>query len=169
MSMILELPAPGMQDAGEPREGGPDAALVGSEPLAGRCRGVKHGLGREALVGAEEGPERLRDGEGQEDVRPGQVFVPVVVEPLLGFMLRTLRAMTIAPGLIATVLPPTVLALREAVTVRAAWALLAGTDALARRNGERRVALQVLGRKGGANIAEGGHGRRPCMRALRRS
>jgi hypothetical protein len=78
------------------------------------------------LGGAEEGAERLRDGEGQEDVRPGQSFVPVVVEPLRGFLLLTLRAMTIATGMIATVLPSPVLALREAVTVRAALALWEG-------------------------------------------
>jgi hypothetical protein len=92
-----------------------------------------------------------------------------MVEPLLGFMLLTLRAMTIATGMIDTVLPPTMLALIEAVTVMAALALLDGTDDLAMRHGEMRVALQVLGRKGGENIAEGGHGRRPCMRVLRRS
>jgi len=84
-------------------------------------------------------------------------------------MLLTLRAMTIATGMIDTVLPPTVLALREAVPVMAALALLDGTDDLAMRHGEVRGALQVLGRKGGEDIAKGGHDRRPCMRALRRS
>jgi hypothetical protein len=43
VGVVLELPAPGVQDAGAPREVGPDAALVGGEPLEGRCRGLKHG------------------------------------------------------------------------------------------------------------------------------
>ena len=50
VGVVLELPAPGVQDAGEPREVGPEAALVGSQPLAGRGRGVKQGLGREAVL-----------------------------------------------------------------------------------------------------------------------
>jgi hypothetical protein len=33
---------------------------------------------------------------------------------------------------------------------------------------EVRVTLQVLRGKGGEDIAQGGHGRSPCMRALRR-
>jgi hypothetical protein len=35
--------------------------------------------------------------------------------------------------------------------------------------GQMGVALQVLWRKGGADLSEGGHGRSPCRRALRRS
>ena len=38
--VVLELPAPGMQDPGEPREVGPDEALVCGQPLEGRGRGV---------------------------------------------------------------------------------------------------------------------------------
>ena len=30
-------------------------------------------------MGADEGSERLRDGEGEEEVRPGQLFVQVVL------------------------------------------------------------------------------------------
>ena len=67
-------------------------------------------------------------------MRPGQLCGQVMVEPLLGFMLLTLRAMTIATGMIDTVVPPTVVALIEAVTVMAALALMDGTDDRARRN-----------------------------------
>jgi hypothetical protein len=40
---------------------------------------------------------------------------------------------------------------------------------LAVRGGEGRITRQVLWGKGGEDIAEGGHGRSPCMRALMRS
>jgi len=64
---------------------------------------------------------------------------------------------------------PTALALREAGAVMAAWAVWDGADDLAVCEGQMGVALQVLWRTGGEDIAEGGHGRSPCMRALRRS
>ena len=169
VGVVLELPAPGMQDAGEPREVGPDEALVCGEPFEGRGRGVKHGLVREALMRADEGSEGLRDGEGEEEVRPGQLFVQVVLEPLLGCMLLTLGTVAVATGMMDAVVPPTALALREAVAVMAALALLDGADDLAVCGGEVGIALQVFWRKGGEDLAEGGHGRSPCMRALRRS
>ena len=51
----------------------------------------------------------------------------------------------------------------------AAVALWDGADALSVCGGEVGVALQGCWGKGGEDIAEGGHGRSPCMRALRRS
>ena len=56
-----------------------------------------------------------------------------------------------------------------AVAVVAALALLDGADDLTVGEGQMRVALQVLGRKGREDRAEGGHGRSPCMRVWRRS
>jgi hypothetical protein len=63
-------------------------------------------------------------------MRPGQLFVQVVLEPLLGFMLLTLWAVAVATGMIDAVLPSTVLALIEAVAVMAALAMLDGADDL---------------------------------------
>ena len=167
--MVLELSAPGMQDTGKTRESCPDEPLVFGEPFESRCRRLKQGLVREALLRADEGSKRLRDGEGEEEVRPGQLFVQVVLEPLLGFMLLTLWAVPVATGMIDAVLPPTVWALREAMAVVSALALLDGTDDFAVLGGEAGIALQVLRGKSSEDITEGGHGRSPCMRALRRS
>jgi hypothetical protein len=69
----------------------------------------------------------------------------------------------------ATVWPLPVWALRAAVTVMAALALLEGTEDLALRNGEGRGALQGLWRKGGEQSTEGGPGRRPGRGAPPRS
>jgi hypothetical protein len=90
---------------------------------------------------------------------PRQLFVQVVLKPLLGFMLLTLGAVAVATGMLDAVLPPTTLALREAVTIMPALALLDGADDLAVRQGEVGVTLQVLGRKGGEERAEGRHDR----------
>ena len=167
--MVLELSAPGVQDAGAPREGSPDTAFVGGQPLAGRCRRVQQGLGREALMRADAGSERCRDRAGEEAGWPGQRGVEVVLEPLLGCMRLTWRAVAMATGMGDAVGSPTGVARIPAGAVRAAWAVLDGTDDLAVRGGESGRALQGLGRPGGADSPEGGHGRSPCMRALRRS
>ena len=90
---------------------------------------------------------------------PGSLFGEMVLEPLLGFMLLTLRTMAIATGMMDAVVAPTVLALIKAVAVRAAWALLDGADDLAVGGGEVRVALQVFRRTGSEDSAEGGHDR----------
>jgi hypothetical protein len=67
------------------------------------------------------------------------------------------------------VLLATALALSEAVASVAALALLDGAEDLAGRGGEGRRTRQGLWRTGGEEIADGRHGRSPCMRALRRS
>src|SRR5262249_58630876 len=75
----------------------------------------------------------------------------------------------VARGRVGGVGPPSVLAWGEAVAVRAALALLDGADDRSVCGGERGRAFQGLRGKGGADSAQGGHGRSPCMRALRRS
>ena len=157
--MVLELPAPGVQDPGEPWQVGSNEALVFGQPFEGRCRGVEHGLVGGALVRTDEGSERLRHGEGEEEVRPGELFVEVVLEPLLGFLLLTLGAVAVATGMLDTVLPPTGVALIQAVTIMPALALLDGADDLAVCEGQLGVALHVFWAKGSEDLAEGGHDR----------
>ncbi len=169
MRVILQLPAPGVEDAGETRKVGPDEALVLGQPLEGRCRRLKQGVVREALMRADEGSERLRDRKGEEEVRPRELLVQVVLEPLLGLMLLALGTVAVATGMIDAVLLATTLALIEAMAIMPALALLDGADDLAVCEGQLGVALQVFWSKGGKDIAQGGHGRSPCMRVLRRS
>jgi hypothetical protein len=167
--VVLELPAPGRQDASDTREVCPDETLVFGEPCEGERRGVEHGVVREALMGAEKGTQGLRDGEGEEAVRPGKLFLQVVVEPLLRCMMLTLGTVSVATGILDAVFFPTAVALREAMAVVSAAAVLDGADDLAVRGGEGGIALQVLGSKGGEDSAQGGHGRSPCMSELIRS
>ena len=142
--VVLQLPAPGVQDPGEPREVCPDEPLIGGEPFEGERRGVEHGVVREALMRADEGSERLRHGEGEEEVRPGKLLFEVVFKPLLGCMLLTLGAVAVATGMIDAVVLATTLALREAVAIVPALALLDGADDLAVCEGQLGVALHVF-------------------------
>ena len=131
MGVTLQLPPPGVQDPGEPWEVCPDEPLVGGEPVEGERRGVEHGLVGEALMRADEGSERLRNGEGHKEVRPRELFVEVVLEPLLGFMLLALGTVAVATGMVHAVSSPTGGALIQAVAVVSALAVLDGTDDLA--------------------------------------
>ena len=167
--MVLALPAPRMQDIRDTRASSADETLVFGEPFQGCRRGVEPGVGREALMGAEEGAEGCRHGASEQAVRPGQRFPEVVGEPLRGCMRLTLRAMPIAPGMLDAVVSPTAGALREAGAVMAAWALLDSADDLAVRGGTVGSARTVCGRKGGQDIPPCRHGRSPGMRAWRRS
>jgi hypothetical protein len=131
VGVVRELPAPRVQDPGEPWEIGPDEARVCGPPCEGRCRRLKQGVLRDTLMGADEGTQGLRDSASEEEVRPGKLLLEVGCEPLLGCMLRTLRTMTIATGMLDAVLSRTTWALREAVSVISALAVLDGTESLA--------------------------------------
>jgi hypothetical protein len=55
MGVVLELPAPGVQDAGKTRDGCPDETRVFGEAFAGERRGVEHGLVGEVVRRADAG------------------------------------------------------------------------------------------------------------------
>jgi hypothetical protein len=167
--VVLEVPAPGRQDTGKPREISPEEALIFGPPLAGRCRRLKQGLGSKALLRAEKGTQGLRDREGEEKRRPRELLIQVVLEPLWSFLLLALGTMPVATGTIDAVFFPTALALREAVAVMAALARLDGTDGLTVCSGEGGIALQGLRGTSREDIAESRHGSSPCLSALRRS
>lgn len=126
VGVILELSAPGVQDTSKTREVGADEARVFGEPFKGRRRRLEQGLIGATLMGADEGTQGFRDGEGDEKVRPRKLFVKVVLEPLLGLMVLTLRAVAIAAGVVDAVLSAAALALIEAVSVISTLALLDG-------------------------------------------
>jgi hypothetical protein len=102
-------------------------------------------------------------------VRSGELVCELVLEPLLGFMGLTLWTMAGATGMVDAVVRATVLALLEAVAIGAAVAGLDGADDFAVRGGEGGRALKVRWGTGGAEVAQGEHGRSPGMRELRRA
>ena len=83
------------------------------------------------MMRADAGSERRRDGAGEEEGRSGTLFFQVVCKPLLGCMMLTLGTVAVATGMIDAVVPPTVWALREALAVVSALALLEGADDVA--------------------------------------
>jgi hypothetical protein len=166
--VVLQLPAPGVQDPGEPREVRPDETRIGGQPLEGHGRRLKHSVVREALMRADKGPQGLRDGEGEEEVRPGQLFFQVLLEPLLSFMLLALGTVAVATGMIDTVVFAAALALVEAAAVMPTAAVLDGADDLVVRGGEVGIARKVLRGEGVEDIADGRHAWNPRMSASMR-
>lgn len=77
--MILELPAPGMQDTGETRQISTDETRILRKAFAGSSRRFEHGLVGDALVRPEKRSYGVRDGEGDEEVWTGELFVQLVV------------------------------------------------------------------------------------------
>jgi hypothetical protein len=131
VGVLLELSSPGVQDAGKPREVGPDAALVFGEAFESERRGVAQGLVGEALMGAEQGARGCRDGAGEEAVRPWELFVQGALKPLLGCMVLTLWTVAGATGMMDAVLFSTAWASIEALSIVPALAMLDRTDDLA--------------------------------------
>ena len=101
--VVRELSAPGMQDPRKPRELCPTKTRVCGEPCESLRRGGAQGGGREALRRADAGAARLRHGAGEEAVRPGQLCVQVVLEPLLGLRLLPLGTVAVATGMMDAV------------------------------------------------------------------
>jgi hypothetical protein len=167
--VVRELPAPGMQAPGAPRQIGAHKALGGGEPFAGARRGGAQGLIGGTVVRAADGLARCRDGAGEEDVGPGSRLVEGVLEPLRGCMLWTRGTVAVATGRLDAVGPPTAGPLRETVPVMATAALGDGAADRAVCEGQVGIARQGLGRKRRADRTERGQGRRPCRRAPTRS
>ena len=104
--MVLQWPAPGVQNPGAPREGRPEAPRGGGQPLAGHGSRRQPSVGGEALRRAEQGTPGRRDGAGEEAVRPGQVLVQGLLEPLRGCMLWALGTVAVATGMLDAVGAP---------------------------------------------------------------
>ena len=96
--MLLELPAPGVQDTRQTRQISADAACIVGETFQRCCRGFAQGLIGRSRMGTTEGTSRLRHGEGEEEIRPWELLLQLVVEPLLRLIVLTLWAMAIAAG-----------------------------------------------------------------------
>jgi hypothetical protein len=126
---------------------------------------VKHRLGRGALMRADAGAERLRDGAGEEAVRPRELCVEVVLEPRRGCRLLARGTVAVVTGRVHAVGPSTRLALIQAVTITPTVALLEGADDFAVCEGQLGVTLQGVWSQGGADLAEGGQDRSLPRRA----
>ena len=105
---------------------------------------------------ADAGSARHRNSAGAEDVRPEAPFFQVLLEPLGGCMIRTLRTVSGATGMLHAVLVATALALRETLSVVSALAMLDSADDLVVQGGEGRKTRQGCCRKGDEDVARVG-------------
>ena len=109
----LELSSPGMEYAEEAWQISPNEFWVRSELFHGSGGSCKQGGVGQALVAADEGTELLRDGEGDEEVMCGELAVELALEPLAGFSMLTLRAVTVAAAAVHDMGPAALLAVVE--------------------------------------------------------
>jgi hypothetical protein len=96
------------------------------------------------------------------------LVLKLVRKPARGVVVLTLGAVSVAAGMVDTVVVATALARIQAVSRVSAWAVLHGTDGFSVRQGQMGVAFQGLWRGSLADVANGGHGRRPCRREVMR-
>jgi hypothetical protein len=72
-----------------------------SQKLCCRCRGLKEQIIEKGLVRAGERAQGGGDGEGEHEVRHRQQKILLFLQPLLGFVVLTFRAVTVAAGVVA--------------------------------------------------------------------
>lgn len=93
--VVLELPTPGMEDRSKAGQLCSNEALIFGQPFEGMRRGLEHRRIGQALMRADKRPQRLRDGEGDEEVGAGELFLQLLMQPLPGFMVLTLRTVAV--------------------------------------------------------------------------
>ena len=120
-------------------------------------------------MGTAEGAERLRHGEGEEDVRPWQWLLQLCGEPLLRLRVLTLGTMAMAAGVQDAVTLSAALARLEAVSVVSGAAVEDGMERFVVGSGQGGMPRDGLRRIGGEDLREGGHGRSPRSTVLIRS
>ena len=77
--VVLELSSPSMEDAGKAGQAGADEALLFGEAFEGLGGGREQGLVGDLWMGADEGTQGFRDAEGDEEVRPRELFFQLMV------------------------------------------------------------------------------------------
>ena len=166
--MILELPAPGMQDTSKTGESSAEEAGIAGEAFEGFRRRLEHGLLGQPGMGAAEGAQGFRKGKGDEEVRVWELVVELLVEPLPRLLVLTLGTMAIAAGMRETVVLSTALAGIEAVAVGTGAACadgLHGFEVCRRQIGGACEVLCAIGSEDGGDRSHDGN---PCMTVLMR-
>ena len=94
--VIREFASPGVQHPEETRHLPAQVARIGRELLDRPGRGLEQGGVTAALMAAQERAQRLGHGEGEHEVMPGQLAGKLALQPRLGLVMLTARAMPIA-------------------------------------------------------------------------
>src|SRR5712691_7578488 len=152
-----------MQDASKAGQSRADEARVFGEAFESLCRGREQGLVRQPWMGAAQGAQRFRHGEGDQEIRSGQLCTELVVQPLRGVLMLTLWTVSIATGMGDVMMVSTTFAGIEAIAVGAGAAAADGVNGLVVRGREIGRALDILWSVGGEDVAQGDHDDRPRM------
>lgn len=81
VGVVLELSAPGVEDAGKAREFCTDETPIFGEPFEGLRRRLEQGLIGDLLMRPNKRSEGVRDREGDEEVGARELFLQMVLEP----------------------------------------------------------------------------------------
>src|SRR5262245_42398313 len=117
-------------------------------------------------MGAAQGSQRFRHGEGDQEVHPRQLCIELVVQPLRGFLMLTLWTVSMATGMGDVMMLATTCAGIEARAVGAGAAAADGVNGLGVRGREIGIALDILWGVGGEDVAYGDHDDSPRMISL---
>ena len=96
--MVLQGSSPGVQHTEEAWEIGTDVFGISGELLDRRRRGLEQSRVTEALVLADEGVQRLRNGKRDQEVMAWELALDLGLEPLLGFVVLAGGTVAIATG-----------------------------------------------------------------------
>jgi hypothetical protein len=98
--MVGQVTSPGAQDTDQGELSADKTRILG-QMLCCSCQSPKEQVIDERLVTAGEWARGSRDGEGEHEVRDGQQKCLLFLQPFLGFVVLTFRAVTVAAGVVA--------------------------------------------------------------------
>jgi len=96
VGVILQLPSPGMEDAGETGQIGAEEAVVFGKQLYGFGRGMKQGLIAGFLMSTDKVTQFLRYGEGDQEVGTRGLPIKLFFEPLSSLVMLTLGTVAVS-------------------------------------------------------------------------
>src|SRR3970282_1607548 len=164
MGMIVQGSSPGVQDAEESGEIGPDVLLIEGEFFDGIGGSLEQSGVSQALVLPHEGAQRFWDRKGNQEMVSRELALDLFLQPLLGFIVLTGGAVTIAAGAIelARLSAAVALVKRHPASLRTKShdGIDDFTVSLGHLGG---VTLEVLGAEGCKDFMDGGHDRVPPL------
>jgi hypothetical protein len=163
--MIVQGSSPGVQDAEEAGEIGPDVLSIEGEFFDGIGGSLEQGGVSPALVLPHEGAQRFWDRKGNQAMVARELTLDLFLQPLLGFIVLTGGAVTIAAGAIELARLSAAVALVERRPAGLRTTSDDGIDDFTVSFGHLGgVMLEVLGAEGCEDFMDGGHDRVPPLR-----
>ncbi len=156
--MKLELPSPGMEDAGKAGKIGSQETTIFGKGLQGFGRGVKEGFIACFLMSTDKVTQFLRYGEGDHEVGTRDLPIELFFEPLTGLVMLALGAMAVPAGTEDVMDLAAVAAFIDGHAVKLGAAPDHGPDGFPVAGGHAvSVAFEVLGAVSAKDVCDGLH------------